>query len=344
MTPSVGTAPSGIQGRPQTESSTGIDDVSLPIDWSPSKEFTRYPVLAVHGDSIKSVEGLPEVIKDDYVVYIQGYENSSNSPAIIPEAEADALEPVGIWLNRTAPFGVFNVKPGRSGPSLLVIKKPWAPRGTAPSPVGGNSVGRAEDAGLLASRPSDLGAGHVSYQRQTGDFFSLITRYSSGGVPDTDLGEHVLRRMHIRSALERAFRDGSGEVFEYGMESSFSRTLDSLIRSYSNDAVVEVERILAHADTSLDVKEECLLQLGAIEHNPTIQSRLSLLIGHLWSEQVGVRDCAALGIASMDDPSAIHPLQHAVKAEASDRLREDLQLVLDQLIATRNAQLLKSHS
>ena len=265
MTTSVGTAPSDIQGLPQTESSTDIDDASLPRDWSPPKEFTRYPVFAVRGDSIESVEG-PEVIKDDYVVYIRGYENSSNSPATIPEAEADAFEPIGIWLNRAAPFGVFNVRPGRNGPSLLVIKKPWAPRGTSPSPVGGYSVGRAKSvlvktAGLLANRSPDPGAGHVSYQRQTGDFFPLSTRYSSGGVPDTDLGEHVLRRMHIRSALERAFRDGSEEVFEYGTESSFSRTLDSLIRSNSNDAVVEVERILAHADTSLDVKEECLLQL-----------------------------------------------------------------------------------
>ena len=149
--------------------------------------------------------------------------------------------------------------------------------------------------------------------------------------------------MHIRSALDRAFRHGSEEVFEYGMESSFSRTLDSLIRSYSNDAVVEVKRILTHTDISLDVRKSASTA-WAIEHNPTSQSRLSLLIDHLWSEQVGVRDCAALGMASMDDPSAIYLIQHAVRVEKSDRLREDLQLVLDQLIATRNAQLLQSHS
>jgi hypothetical protein len=327
MTTSVGTAPNDIQRLPQTESSTGIVEASLPIGWNPSKEFTTGSVFAVHGDgnSIKSVEDFLEVIKGDYVVYIHGYGNSSNSPATLPEAETDAFEPV----TRHQLDDKVN--------------------GTSPSPVGGYSVDRAKSAlakavGLLANISSDLGAGHVRYQQQAGDFFSLISRYSPGGVPDTDFREHVLRRMHIRSALDRAFRDGSEEVFEYGMESSFSRTLDSLIRSYSNDAVVEVKRILTHTDISLDVKEECLLQLGAIEHNPTSQSRLSLLIDHLWSEQVGVRDCAALGMASMDDPSAIHLIQHAVRVEKSDRLREDLQLVLYQLIATRNAQLLQSHS
>ena len=418
MTTSVGTAPNDIQRLPQTESSTDIVEASLPIGWNPSKEFTTGSVFAVHGDgnSIKSVEDFLEVINGDYVVYIHGYENSSNSPATLPEAETDAFEPVGIWLDHSTDFGVFNVRPDRYGLSLLGSKKPWATHGdvthrtvlanpalrwgvglldtpapdldvghagyqrqrlsdfwhahqetparienvtrhqlddkvngTSPSPVGGYSVDRAKSAlakavGLLANISSDLGVGHVRYQRQAGDFFSLISRYSPGGVTDTDFREHVLRRMHIRSALDRAFRDGSEEVFEYGMESSFSRTLDSLIRSYSNDAVVEVKRILTHTDISLDVKEECLLQLGAIEHNPTSQSRLSLLIDHLWSEQVGVRDCAALGMASMDDPSAIHLIQHAVRVEKSDRLREDLQLVLDQLIATRNAQLLQSHS
>ena len=372
MTTSVGTAQSDIQVLPQTESSTYIED------------FARGPVFMAHGngESTKSVEEFLGTIKGDYFVYIHGHENSSYSPITIPEAEPDALEAVGMGFDPAADFGVFNVR--RYGPlptpspDLNVghigyqRQRPYdlwhAPLemsvrfenvlkheiddkagGTSPSSVGRYRVNRANPTlikafGLLANLSSDLGAGSVSYQKQTDDLFPLICSYSPGGVPDTDFNGHVLRRKYIRSALGRAFRNGSEEAFEYGMESKFSGILDSLIRSYSNDAVVEVERILAQADISLNVREECLLQLGAIEHNPTSQSRLSLLIDHLWSEQIGVRDCAALGIASMDDPSAIHPLQHAVRVEKSDRLRDDLQLVLDQLMATRNAQLLENHS
>ena len=104
MTTSVGTAPNDIQRLPQTESSTGIVEASLPIGWNPSKEFTTGSVFAVHGDgnSIKSVEDFLEVIKGDYVAYIHGYENSSNSP-------------VGKWLDHSTDFGVFNVNTPRSG-------------------------------------------------------------------------------------------------------------------------------------------------------------------------------------------------------------------------------------
>ena len=155
---------------------------------------------------------------------------------------------------------------------------------------------------------------------------------------DTGLKGHILGRKEIRSAMERAFRDGSQEVFEYGMESVFSRTLDALIRRHSNDAVAELGRILVQEQADLEVKEEALLRLGSIEHNPTHQSRLWLLTKHLQSDLVSVRDAAALGIAAMDDPSAIPYLRYAVQVEKSDRLRRDLQLVLDQLVDTRGCQ------
>ncbi len=221
--------------------------------------------------------------------------------------------------------------------------------GTSPSPAWQHGVGRVKSAlanavSLLANVSSSPKADSIGYLRQTDDFFRSVNMHTPMDIPGTDLKEHVLSRKHVRSELERALRDGSEEVFEYGMESMLSRSLHFLIRTYSNDAMVELARVLAHVDMSSDVKEECLLQLGAIDHNPTSQSRLSLLIDHLWSEQIGVRDCAALGIAAMDDPLAIYPLQRAKRLETSDRLRDDLQLVLDQLTATRNAQLPESHS
>ena len=167
----------------------------------------------------------------------------------------------------------------------------------------------------------------------------LITHYGRGQyIRDagqrTDISGHVLNRKDIRMSLERVLRDGFLEVFEYGMESDFSRGLEYLIRRHSNDAVAELDRLLEQGQGDQEVREEALLQLGSIEHKPTHHSRLSLLIKYLGSDLVSVRDSAALGIAAIDDPVAIGSLHYAVQVEKSERLRRDLQLVLDQLAAT----------
>ena len=168
---------------------------------------------------------------------------------------------------------------------------------------------------------------------------AFASGYSPGHEPKTNLNTSFLKRVGIRSILERAFREAAEEVFEYGMESRLSRTLGFLVQRYSNDAVAELDRALLQEDAVLEVREEALLQLGSIEHKPTQRSRLYLLIKHLKSNLVSVRDSAALGIAAMDDPLAIPPLRHAVQVEPSGRLRKDLQLVLDQLMATKGCQI-----
>ena len=152
----------------------------------------------------------------------------------------------------------------------------------------------------------------------------------------TDFVWQVNKRRQISLDIENALRVGSDEVFEYGMDSELSFALDSLIKRYSNEAVAELDRILDQDRTRLEVLEETLLQIGSIEHNPTHQSRLMLITKHLLkSPAVSVRDYAALGIAEMDDPEAIPFLRIAIGYENSERLRRDLELVLDQLVATQ---------
>ena len=153
----------------------------------------------------------------------------------------------------------------------------------------------------------------------------------------TDFVWQVNKRRQIRLDIENALRAGSDEVFEYGMDSELSLALDTLIKRYSNEAVAELDRILDQDRTRLEVLEETLLQIGSIEHNPTHQSRLMLITKHLLkSPAVSVRDYAALGVAEMDDPEAIPFLRLAIRFENSERLRRDLELVLNQLVATQS--------
>ena len=418
MTNPIGTTLGDVQSLPKSESSTGLYDCPLSVDWNSSEDFRRGSPFMAYGDgeSIKPVENFVETIKGDYVVYIREFENDSNTPTTVLASGINIFDPVIVRMDPVEDFGFCDFSSVRYRPSILhgtcacaihdvvnhrdvmpyprlhqaasllsapqpdldanlvryqrkTLQDLWqAPlefpvrienvvkhgindnvSGTSPLRVGRDSIDSANSAltkalGLIANLSPDLGVGLGSYGRQTGDVLSRNFGYSPGSPPGTDFKGHARRRVYVQSELERAFRDGSEEVFEYGMESKFSRNLNCIIKSYSNDAVVELEMMLAYAYISLDVMEECLLQLGAIEHKPTSEGRLSLLIDHLRSNYIGVRDCAALGIASMDEPSAIQPLQHAVRVEKSDRLQEDLQLVLDQLIATRNAQVTESHS
>ena len=159
---------------------------------------------------------------------------------------------------------------------------------------------------------------------------------SRGYFSGTGVWDHVAKRMEISLIVEEILRSGSEESFEYGMESELSTALHSVIKHYSNDAIAELDRLLDQKDVKSEVIAETLLQLGSIDHKPTHWSRLSLIAKHLLqSNEIGVRDYAALGLAALDDPQSIPSLQLAIQNEEVDRLRRDFNLVLDQLSATQ---------
>jgi HEAT repeat protein len=130
-------------------------------------------------------------------------------------------------------------------------------------------------------------------------------------------------------------REGKEESFQYGMDSKFSANLQAIVEQYGDKAVLELGHILKARQADSEVVEEALLQLGMIDDSATQRTRLSILEESLKSDSVGRRDAAGLGIASMNDPSALPALRRALKRETSSRLKHDLHLVVEQLEQTQ---------
>lgn len=131
------------------------------------------------------------------------------------------------------------------------------------------------------------------------------------------------------------FEEARDEIFEDGMESDFSRKLIALVRRHGNAAVEAIASLIAEEGADPEVSAEALRWLGHMEHPWSYNSRRWLLEWSLLSSLPRVRDGAALGLASLDDPAAIPYLVQAIKREPYAQLREDMQQVLAQLEATR---------
>lgn len=141
-----------------------------------------------------------------------------------------------------------------------------------------------------------------------------------GGSDDACVGK-------IRMAFMRA----AGERFEDGMESQFSLELQSLVRSLGSDSFGALQQLLDDESVSPIVAAEALRWVGRADRFLPKPVRLSLLERALLSGSAIVRDSAALGLASLDDPRLIPALERAVASEAITALRADMQEVLEQL-------------
>lgn len=315
------------------ESSTAVETLELSGGMPPCFRFEEV------GNTERKYQDLPPV-GNPFLCYVHGNSNflfmtPPTTDAVVEGHIVDADFPLieggsgkmiqgnasygDIWHYLVSSLAVSHRQYLESGPTIGNVGYPHPPIWfTLAKEFGGETEGTAE---------------HRKQERHE-DLFFPIRGHNQEPGSDTGHQGHVLVHREIRAVLERALLDGANEVFESGMESAYSRTLDRLIRRYSNDAVAELRRILRQESGESEVREETLVQLGSMEHNPTHQDRLSLLIMCLGSDHISIRDSASLGIAAMDDPSAIPSLRYAINNEKSDRLRRDFELVLEQLVDT----------
>lgn len=133
----------------------------------------------------------------------------------------------------------------------------------------------------------------------------------------------------------RAFMLAADEVFESGIESEFSRTLDSLLRTRGNAGVEALEALLFSSMANAEVAGEFLKWLGSVDHGESKQHRRKLLERALDSPSARIRYGAALGLAAMDDPASLVALHSVIERESHRRLQQYFQLVIDQLEATQ---------
>ena len=132
-------------------------------------------------------------------------------------------------------------------------------------------------------------------------------------------------------AFERLFGDANEMQFEDGIESGFSSGLVSLVKRHGGKGVRAIGELINDHATNDEVAWEALRWLGRMKDAPTYYDRLSLLERTLNSPRARLRDAAALSLASMDDPSALHSLQQAVEREDNPDLRHDMEVILRQL-------------
>jgi hypothetical protein len=135
----------------------------------------------------------------------------------------------------------------------------------------------------------------------------------------------------LYSKIENIFWIAKGEIFEDGMESSFSRELISFVERYGNTVLESITCLIVYERVDPEVSGEALRWLGRIEHAESYKYRRWLLERSLSLSSTRVRDGAILGLASLDDKHAIPYLKLAIGKEQCFELKADMELVLEQL-------------
>lgn len=121
------------------------------------------------------------------------------------------------------------------------------------------------------------------------------------------------------------------EYFELGMESEFYKALTQLIKQYDNIIIKVIHHLIENLKIDDYVAAEALKIFGAINNDTSYRFRLITLEKYLQHESIIIRDAAGLGIASLDDPSALPSIDRAIVREENPGIRECLVLVKNQL-------------
>ena len=119
----------------------------------------------------------------------------------------------------------------------------------------------------------------------------------------------------VELSVERVLAAGSDEVFEDGMESSFSRALVALIAEHGDGAIQALHDAILQGRVNAEAAGEALRWVGQIEDPGTVEKRRLLLEGCLACVSPTVRDGASLGLAFVDDPRSVAALRAAVDRE-----------------------------
>lgn len=188
------------------------------------------------------------------------------------------------------------------------------------------------DPELRRSRPKPVPLLDVSWTADTPKEYEK-TEWLENSTAQQEHPEDVDRK------IETLFAAAKEQDFEDGMESEFSKELVSLIKKYGNDAMEGLAYFIVYEKVNAEVASEALRWLGRIDSTRSYHFRLWLLERSLFCSTERVRDGAALGLASLDDPHAIIYLKQAIQWESCTELLEDMEQVLAQLESTRRCRL-----
>ena len=150
------------------------------------------------------------------------------------------------------------------------------------------------------------------------------------------VGEPGLKlEIDIVAEIRNLFSLATFISLEPGMSNSFSEGLEEVIEKYGEFALGEIQNIILNEETASSIALEALKYVGNSDSKVWHDERRAMLETCLKkSRSAWVRDGAGLGLSFLDDPLSIPELEKAIDRESSEALKEDLQLVLDQLQRT----------
>lgn len=165
------------------------------------------------------------------------------------------------------------------------------------------------------------------------EFESVLPSLTAWQVENSTVQQE--RPEEIDQEFTILFEAAKEQVFEDGMESEFSKELISLVKKYGDAAMEVVADLITNERVNAEVASEALRWLGRMDHLTSYHFRRWLLERSLRCSSAMVRDGAALGLASLNDPHAIPYLKRAILREGHIELREDMEQVLVQLEKAR---------
>jgi hypothetical protein len=201
-----------------------------------------------------------------------------------------------------------------------------------------DEVGWREWFGLLLHRADNLAESlrrDLEVQCFDSGFTAEATMERVEGETSTTATIYDERRHSVERATAILFRSAQEEVFEDGIQSEFERQLALLVENEGTFAADAVARLISSVDVNGEVSSMALRALGEMSHPASRGWRLHLLEQSLRSSSYWVRDGATLGLAWMDDPTALPYLLKAAEQESIGALRQNMEAVIAQLRETR---------
>ena len=143
------------------------------------------------------------------------------------------------------------------------------------------------------------------------------------------------RQKSVLDLLYDVYFSCKDEIFESGFESKLSSSLEILVKKYGKLAINGLMELIKSERISIESKAETLKFMGEISHHESHNERRDYLIRELSNKLPIIRDSAGVGLSFLDDPLAIPKIEEAISLEDNPMVKDDLQLVLNQLEETR---------
>ena len=134
----------------------------------------------------------------------------------------------------------------------------------------------------------------------------------------------------ITNQIERLIAIGKRTSFYDGWDNDFTRYLDQIVAEHGTLLVAALADSIA-ADKINPVQANEILRCIPDYETVALDIRLNMLTRFLTSPYVTIRDGATVGIASLADHRAMPYLARAIQREANHELRNDMQIVLDEI-------------